>query len=116
MRILTLFVTLAFLAFGGHSLAQDDIELKPNRADIVRLLGQVPDFAPIREELTALGFEGENLELAVAHAELVYRDPVLAGHVADQVIAAFLDPETVAIAGGAYLAPRGTGFGASEYA
>ncbi|MEM6481410.1 MAG: hypothetical protein AAF681_06150 [Pseudomonadota bacterium] len=81
-------------------LAQDAGEFEPNRADIVRLLGEVPDYAPIREELIALGFEGENLELAVSHAELVYRDPVLAGHVADQVISAFLDPGNAQVAGG----------------
>ncbi len=114
MRFLISFAILATLWWSagmGFALAQDRDELKPNKADIVRLLGQIPDFAPIREELIALGFEGENLELAVAHAELVYRDPVLAGHVADQVIAAYFDPENVTMAGGLIwpLVERGLG-------
>ncbi|MEM6578252.1 MAG: hypothetical protein AAF678_07155 [Pseudomonadota bacterium] len=114
MRFLISFAArfaLWLLAATGPALAQSNGELTPNKSDIVRLLGQIPDFAPIREELMALGFEGENLELAVAHAELVYRDPVLAGHVADQVIAAFLDPENVPLAGGLIwpLVERGLG-------
>ncbi|MEM9844277.1 MAG: hypothetical protein AAF965_05710 [Pseudomonadota bacterium] len=102
MRFLISIVLMTALWTSASALAdaQEREEIKPNRADIIRLLGQIPDFAPIREELIALGFEGENLELAVAHAELVYRDPVLAGHVADQVIAAFLDPESVPATGG----------------
>ncbi|MEL7013751.1 MAG: hypothetical protein AAFO72_10785, partial [Pseudomonadota bacterium] len=103
MRYLICFVLMAALGsltVTGAAQAQEEAEFTANREDIVRLLGQIPDYAPIREELMTLGFEGENLELAVSHAELVYRDPILAGHIADQVIAAFLDPDTAPMAGG----------------
>lgn len=99
-------LTLLVLAQGAsqtkaqQTSAQQSADVIPNRADIVRLLGEIPNFAPIREELIGFGFEGENLELAVAHAELVYRDPVLAGHIADQVIAAYFDPQNASVAGG----------------
>lgn len=111
LRGFTLATMLWITVGASFALAQDSAELTPNKQDIVRLLGQIPDYAPIREELMTFGFEGENLELAVAHAELVYRDPVLAGHVADQVIAAFFDPENAPMAGGLIwpLVERGLG-------
>ncbi|MEM7074902.1 MAG: hypothetical protein AAF484_07435 [Pseudomonadota bacterium] len=97
--------------FSASAVAQAQSEITPNRDDIIRLLGQIPDVAPIREELQELGYEGENLDLAVAQAELVYRDPVLAGFIADQVIVAFLEPERVGEAGGLLwpLVERGLG-------
>lgn len=103
MRPLICLALVSALWIGASPLpgyAQNTGDFEPNRADIVRLLGQIPDYAPIREELISLGFKDENLELAVSHAELVYRDPILAGHIADQVITAFLDPGNAQIAGG----------------
>lgn len=70
------------------------------RAEIIRLLGALPDYADFHSEMRALGFRGEKLDLAVAHAELIYRDPVIAGHVADRVIAAYGMPESGAEARG----------------
>lgn len=70
------------------------------RSEIIRLLGALPDYADFRTEMRALGFRGEKLDLAVAHAELIYRDPVIAGYVADRVIAAYVAPATGAQARG----------------
>jgi hypothetical protein len=47
---------------------------------------------PIRQDLQRLGFEGENLELAVAQAGAFYKDKAIAGYIADRVIAAYTDP------------------------
>lgn len=109
MRVLALLLWL--VTAGTVWAAPQDEEITANRADIIRLLGELPDIAPIREELRAVGFRGANLELAVKQAELIYRDPILAGHVADQVIAAFQTPQSVQAAGGLMwpLVERGLG-------
>ncbi len=87
------------LAGTGVALAQDR-DTRAERQEVIRLLGQLPDIAPIREDLRLLGFRGDNLDLAVTQAELLYRDPVIAGYVADQVIAAFEDPTAVRVSDG----------------
>lgn len=109
MRFLAVLIWL-FAASSTWAMSQET-DIKADRAEIIRLLGQLPDITPIREELQAVGFKGANLELAVKQAELIYRDPVLAGHVADQVIAAFEAPQTVSAAGGLMwpLVERGLG-------
>ena len=58
------------------------------KSDIVRLLGQLPEFTPIRDDMAALGFKGEKLDLAVAQIERMLRDPLIANNIADRVIAA----------------------------
>lgn len=83
----------------GSALAQDS-KPQSERQEVIRLLGQLPDIAPIREDLKGLGFRGENLKLAIRQAELLYRDPVIAGYVADKVIAAFEDPTNVSVSDG----------------
>lgn len=99
---LRLFTLLAWLLIAGTGLAAQQQDRAPvvNRADIIRILGQIPDIAPIREELVALGFRGENLELAVKQSETIYRDPLIAGYIADQVIAAYETPQSATAAGG----------------
>ena len=99
---LRLIALLAWLVLAGTGLAAQPSQDSPpvSRADIIRLLGQIPDIAPIREELRALGFKGENLELAVRQSETIYRDPLIAGHIADRVIAAYGTPMGAAEAGG----------------
>lgn len=94
----------------GVSSAQTP-EVKADRNEIIRLLGQLPELAPIRQDLRALGYRGANLELAVKQAELLYRDPVIAGYVADRVIAAFEAPQSVSAADGLLwpLVQRGLG-------
>ena len=98
MRFLAVLAWL-ILACTGLAAAQEKTT-GSERQEVIRLLGQLPDIAPIREDLRLLGFSGENLELAVSQAELFYRDPVIAGYVADQIIAAFEDPTAVRVSDG----------------
>ncbi len=109
MRLVALIACL-LLAGTGSVMSQDRVAPEERR-EVIRLLGQLPDIAPIREDLRGLGFRGENLELAVRQAELLYRDPVIAGYVADKVIAAFEDPSSVRISDGLMwpLVERGLG-------
>lgn len=81
------------------------------KSDVVRLLGQLPEFAPIREDMRALGFEGEKLDLAVAQIERMLRDPLIASNIADRVIAARLPNVDTVEAGGLFwpLVDRGLG-------
>lgn len=63
-----------------------------NRAEMIRILGELPSALPIRADLVDLGFTGENLELAVKQAGSFYKDPIIAGYIADRVIAAYASP------------------------
>lgn len=81
------------------------------KSDVVRLLGQLPEFTPIRQDMQALGFEGEKLDLAVAQIERMLRDPLIASNIADRVIAARLPSVDTVEAGGLFwpLVDRGLG-------
>ncbi|WP_339106820.1 hypothetical protein [Roseovarius rhodophyticola] len=95
MRALSL-LTLAWLLLGVVSPAHAQTpEVTANRSDVIRLLGEIPNFTVIRQEYEALGYSGEKLDLAVEQAGLLYRDPVLAGYLADRLIAAYQSPESV---------------------
>jgi hypothetical protein len=58
-----------------------------SRADLIRLLGRLHEDDVVRRDLAALGFAGEKLDLATQHAADMLRDPVIAGYVADRVLA-----------------------------
>lgn len=90
-RFILTFVVLFSLVLTDKSFAQN-AAVKVNRAEMIRILGELPSAMPIRRDLQRLGFQGQNLELAVAQAESFYKDPTIAGHIADQVIAAYSDP------------------------
>lgn len=94
MRIIA--ALLCFLTFfpAGVGAAAENQTLPVTRAEIIRFLGQLPELAPIREDMMSLGFRGQNLELAVRQAEIFYTDPLIAGHIADQVIAVYSDKPT----------------------
>ncbi|MEM8775365.1 MAG: hypothetical protein AAGF53_10040 [Pseudomonadota bacterium] len=93
MRILAILFCLFGLIL--PAAAQEQIDLSERRDEIIDILSQIPDFAPVRQELQSAGFKGENLELAVRQSELMYRDPVLSGYLADELIKGFLDPSTI---------------------
>lgn len=57
------------------------------RADLIRLLGRLHEEEDVRADLRKLGFKGENLDLATQHAADMLRDPVIAGYIADRVLA-----------------------------
>ncbi|MFN3207804.1 MAG: hypothetical protein ACE369_02155 [Roseovarius sp.] len=98
MRFIAVIACLLLAGTVGALSQERDTQME--RREVIRLLGQLPDIAPVREDLQRLGFRGENLALAVRQAELLYRDPVIAGYVADRVIAAFEDPTSVQVADG----------------
>lgn len=93
MRVLSLLTWLALVSV-SPAFAQS-AEITANRSDVIRLLGEIPDFSLIRKDYEALGYSGEKLDLAVEQAGLLYRDPVLAGYLADRLIAAYQSPESV---------------------
>ncbi len=101
-------VTLsAFLAVAPASAQQETVR----KSDIVRLLGQLPELSPIREDMAALGFRGEKLDLAVGQIERMLKDPIIADNIADRVIAARQPSVRSAEAGGLFwpLVDRGLG-------
>lgn len=86
---LKMFLTCVFLGaacFGSLSIAQST---EPKRADIIRLIGQMPEFSQTREQLIRQGFRGENLAVAEEHARLILNDPAIAGYMADRVLALY---------------------------
>lgn len=58
-----------------------------SRADLIRLLGRLHEDGAVRDDLRRLGFEGEKLDIATTHAAEMLRDPVIAGYIADRVLA-----------------------------
>lgn len=93
MRLFALF-TWVMLVSMTPAMSQS-ADLQANRADVIRLLGELPDFGLIRQEYQALGYSGKKLDLAVQQAGLLYQDPVLAGYLADRLIAAYQSPQSV---------------------
>ena len=94
-RLLYLFLILlsvSVMAGLPHGLSAQNPAVNVNRAEMIRILGELPSAMPIREDLQRQGFSGENLELAVTQAGSFYKDPTIAGFIADQVIAAYTDP------------------------
>lgn len=77
-----------------------EIDPRASRAEIIRLLGQMHEFAQIRQEMHDLGFRGEKLDLAVAQYRRIYSDPTIAGYIADRVIEVYQAPAPLTEAGG----------------
>lgn len=88
IAILALCMTLGIATSATVSFAQTAQPAPTvSRADLIRMLGILYQDMPLRGDLVALGFQGENLELAVAQAQRVLRDPDVAGYIADRVLA-----------------------------
>lgn len=99
---------LAVTVVSGPVAAQQETVRK---SDIVRLLGELPNLSPIREDMEALGFRGEKLDMAVDQITRMLRDPLIADNIAERVIAA-RDPSIGSVeAGGLFwpLVDRGLG-------
>lgn len=90
MRAILLVLCL-ILPLAGTAPAQS-ARPEIDRAEMIRMLAQIPEVAPIRRDLMKLGFRGDNLDLAVGQTTAFYTDPVIAGHIADQVIALYTEP------------------------
>lgn len=67
-------------------MAQQD-GMAVTKADMVRFLNQIPQVAPIEEDMRRLGFAGENLALAVRQTEAFYTDPKISDYIAGRVLA-----------------------------
>lgn len=93
MRLVTIFILILGMSF--PVAAQESLDLSKRRDEVIEILNQIPDFAPLRQELQSAGFKGENLELAITQSQLMYRDPVLSGYLADELIKGFLDPSSI---------------------
>lgn len=89
--IIALLLSLTLLLPAAAPAAEEEAVVV-TKADIMRLLAEIPDMAPVREEMRALGFRGENLDLAVAQNRAFYTDPEIAGHIAERVLAAYAHP------------------------
>lgn len=84
----------------------------PERAEIMRLLQRMDEFVPIEAEFRSLGFEGENLSLAMAQHRRVFGDPEISGYVADRLLSAYSGALPSASEAGGLLGPlidRGIG-------
>lgn len=81
------------------------------KSDLVRLLGELNNFTSVRQDMQALGFEGEKLDLAEAQIARMLRDPLIAGNIADRVLASQQNSIPSAQAGGLFwpLVDRGLG-------
>jgi len=82
-------ITLVFLGVAvlvGPSAAQS---AKDSREEIIALLGRLHEIVPIRDQLIEQGFRGEKLELAEDHTRLMMNDKLVAGYIADRLIALY---------------------------
>ena len=81
------------------------------KSDLVRLLGELHSFTTIRQDMYALGFRGEKLDLAEAQIIRMLQDPLIAGNIADRILAAKQTTVQSAQAGGLFwpLVDRGLG-------
>lgn len=86
MRLLCCLLT-ACLFLAQPLAAQDAPPPQVNKSDIVRLLGRIFTEDTVRNDLVRLGFRGQNLSLATAQMQRIMADPVVAGYIADQVLA-----------------------------
>lgn len=75
------------MAFAAPVAAGAETATGVTRADLIRILGRLYEEEDVRADLSALGFAGENLELATQHAQDMLNDPDIAGHIADRVLA-----------------------------
>jgi hypothetical protein len=80
-------LTILCMGFAVPASAQANDAAGVSRADLVRLLGRMHQEDAVRADLAALGFAGENLDLATQHAADMLQDPIIAGHIADRVLA-----------------------------
>ncbi|WP_299847133.1 hypothetical protein [uncultured Roseovarius sp.] len=105
--IISAFCLIAIIALGTAQAQETTVR----KSDVVRLLGELPNLSPIREDMEALGFRGEKLEMAVDQITRMLRDPVIANNIADRVIAA-RDPSVQSVESGGLFWPlvdRGLG-------
>lgn len=92
-------IVFAVCIAAGDVAAQNE---PVRKSDLVRLLGQLPEFSTLREDMQALGFRGEKLDLAVRQIDRMLKDPTIAGNIADRVLAAQKSTVSTVEAGGLF--------------
>jgi hypothetical protein len=98
-------IALVFLAFaivagpGATQTARD------SREQIIELLGRLPEIAPVRDKLRDQGFRGEKLALAEEHSRLMMNDKLVAGYIADRLIALYDGDLSAGVATEGLIAP-----------
>ncbi|MRU15115.1 hypothetical protein FDP25_06695 [Roseovarius sp. A21] len=98
-------ITLVFLAIAavvGPGAAQT---ARDSREQIIDLLGRLPEIAPVRDQLVAQGFRGEKLALAEEHTRLMMNDRLVAGYIADRLIALYDGDLSAGVATEGLIAP-----------
>jgi len=86
LKAIFICLTLGLALFGNMSAAQQQA---PTRSDLIDLIGQMPELSRTREELSKLGYKGEQLDLAVEHEQQLLKDKVVAGYIADRLLALY---------------------------
>ena len=86
-RVMRRFLASLIFAFGlvaQTGFAQEG----PSKAEIVRILGEIPTFPGMRESIEQSGYAGENLDLAMAQMKRMLGDRQIANHIAERILAA----------------------------
>ncbi|SLN24506.1 hypothetical protein ROA7450_00994 [Roseovarius albus] len=96
-------LVIALLCCLAVPLWAQTVEVK--KTDVERLLLEWQANVPIRDELIALGFSGENLDLASAHIKNINSDPLIISHIADLVISAYQNPEQIVVQPDGFILP-----------
>ncbi len=101
MRLIACLFAICFV-FAVPVAAQSNV---PNRDDIIRLLARMDEIVPIEQEFVAQGFEGENLQLAMAQYRRLFGDREIGEYLADRIILAYQGQLPSATAAGGLLGP-----------
>ncbi len=91
LRVIVI-LALIYLSATVAKAFQTSATLQSNRDEMIRVLSTLPSVMLIVEDQQRLDFGGKNLELAVTQAGAFYKDPDIAGHMADQVLSVCTDP------------------------
>ena len=102
LKPLIALVFLALATVAGQGVAQT---AKDSREQIIDLLGRLPEIAPVRDQLMAQGFRGEKLALAEEHTRLMMNDKLVAGYIADRLIALYDGDLSAGVATEGLIAP-----------
>ena len=86
LKILIALFFMGLSTLAGPSAAQS---ARDSRDEIIDLLGRLPEIAPVRNQLIDQGFRGEKLALAEDHMRLMMNDKLIAGYIADRLIALY---------------------------
>ncbi len=86
MRLTVILTVMILAIFGSASFA---VAQQPSvtRAELVELIGKLPELNDTKLSLQRQGFSGDKLALALDHENRMMRDKVIAGYIADRLLA-----------------------------